>query len=109
VVDSLTLKFDGRLGRFVTTIFFPSTPSQQQQQHHNKHYHSISLFDISLQFLQRVVNIIMIRKSSKVHPSLIEDNNGQSLSSENLSTSTEQVKLKKLRYFSKKLFLHYII
>jgi hypothetical protein len=119
VVDSLTFKFDGRLGRLVTTISFPSTPSSQ-------HYHTttttaiviISLFDISLQFLQRAVNIIMIRKSNKVHPSLSEDNNDQSLSShqsenqlrpsENLNTSTEQVKLKKLRNFSKKLFLHYI-
>jgi len=63
--------------------------------------------------------LTMIRKSSKVHPSLSEDNNDQSLSShqsenqlrpsENLNTSTEQVKLKKLRNFSKKLFLHYII
>jgi hypothetical protein len=78
----------------------------------------ISLFDISLQFLQRAVNIIMIRKISKVHPSLSKENNDQSLyshqsenqlrPSENLNTSTEQVKLKKLRNFSKKLFLHYL-
>jgi len=32
MVDSLTFLFDGRLGRLVTTISFPSTPSQHHHQ-----------------------------------------------------------------------------
>jgi hypothetical protein len=38
VVDSLTFKFDGRLGRLVTTISFPSTPSSQHHHNNNTSY-----------------------------------------------------------------------
>ena len=61
----------------------------------------------------------MIRKSSKVYPSISEDNYDQSMSShqsekqlrpsENSNTATEQVKLKELGKFFKEIILYYII
>ena len=108
---SLTFLLDGRLGRLLQG--FSSTPSSEN----NTKILSRSAFlrkrraHLSLRYFfsinsYRAVKRKMIRKSSKVYPSSSEDNNNDK---KNTTTSTAQVKLKKLRIFSKKLFLHYII
>jgi hypothetical protein len=110
-----TFLFDGRLGRLITTISFLFNTAASSENNtkilsrRGHFYEKEELHHFSLRYFfsnnsYRAVKRKMIRKSSKVYPSLSEDNYDQ----KKATTTTEQVNLKSWEIFQRNnLILYY--